>query len=225
MGWIQELDTAMDKRPLLKWLVYPTLIILIIGSIAFAYVFIKAAIDGRGVSVSTGSIAPKTQQIKDTTSPLTSVKQEPLPVYKKVNLPAEKNKISKKQVKEPIKSDSNTGSKYNLQSSTFNSPTVIGDNNTQNNFGDIPRIITKEQFSEFFKACPDKNTRVAVDFIGLSANKEMINVKEQIINILKQSGYTNIGMGSGYHVLKEPTSEIGIRRENDGSFMFMVPPK
>lgn len=225
MGWIQELDIAMDKRPLLKWLVYPTLIILLIGVAAFAFVFIKAASDGRGVTASTGSITPNILKLPDTTESLTALKQEPLPVYKKEEHPIEKNKTSQRQIKEPVKSDSSTGSKYNLQSSTFNAPTQIGDNNTQTNIGDLPRIITASNFNSFFTQVTDKNVRIQVDFIGLSANKEMANVKSQILQILSDNGYKNLEYKSGYRVLSSPVSDVFIQKEKDGTYVFCVPPK
>lgn len=115
--------------------------------------------------------------------------------------------------------------KYDLRGSQFQGPIQLGDNNTQNNIGDLPRIIAPSNFNTFFNQVTDKNVRIGVDFVGLSANKEMINVKEQILKILVDNGYKNIGYSSGYRVLNPPPSDIVIQLEKDGSYIFCIPPK
>lgn len=124
-----------------------------------------------------------------------------------------------------LKKDSSNTSKYNLQSPTFNAPAIIGDNNTQNNFGDLPRIIYPADFNSFFTQVPNKNVRIQVDFIGLSATKEMINVKSQILKILSDNGYNNLEHLSGYRILKEEISKIVIQKESDEKYVFLIPPK
>lgn len=143
-----------------------------------------------------------------------------------------KNDIGKKEgnsnltKKDPtLKKDSSNNSKYNLQSTTFNAPAIIGDNNTQNNFGELPRIIYPADFNSFFTQVPNKNVRIQVDFIGLSATKEMINVKSQIFKILSDNGYNNLERLSGYRLLKEEISKIAIYKESDEKYIFFVPPK
>lgn len=60
-----------------------------------------------------------------------------------------------------------------------------------NNFGVLPRVIKEADLNELFNKYPNKETRLAVGFIG-SPTSEMENVKMQVINILRNKGYTNV---------------------------------
>lgn len=105
----------------------------------------------------------------------------------------------------------------------INNGIIGGQGNKIENFGTHLRKISGTDFFNFWQNFPDKNTRIAVSFIG-SPDGEMINVKDQIIKGLKDYGYKNIGEKSGIAYFDYIPKNIVIEKQKDGSVIFWVPP-
>jgi hypothetical protein len=82
-------------------------------------------------------------------------------------------------------------SKYDLKDSKFYAPAQVGDHNAQtNNYNGIKqRVLTQEKLNEIGSHIPNKSARIK---IFLTVDKECRNYAEQIINVLKGNGCTNI---------------------------------
>ena len=102
--------------------------------------------------------------------------------------------IDRPPAKDAVSPDtSQSNSKFDLRSSTFNGPAQIGDHNTQNNnfVGPQPRVATEALLRNFFVAYPDTTRHIFFACKGVPTN-EMDNFKKEIIGILNAKGYRNI---------------------------------
>ncbi len=103
----------------------------------------------------------------------------------------------------------------------------IGNNNIQNNIGIQQRKIVENDLVDFFNNFPDKN--IYIGFVGASMEGEIINVKDQIIKILKNHGYSNLENTTGIRIFIDsnlPTQTLSILNNSKvkGGISFYIPP-
>lgn len=108
-----------------------------------------------------------------------------------------------------------------IQNNAPNYGTQVGGN--INNYGMIPRLITEGHFLSFFKAFPDRRTRIGFGFYS-PPDAEMLNVQGQMVKILRANGYANfietpITMMGG-----NPPSNIIFEKQPDSTVVFFIPP-
>lgn len=96
-----------------------------------------------------------------------------------------------------------------------------------NNYGIMPRKITEK--SEIINAlnslCPDKNKHIG--FVAPASDGEILNVKEQIVRILKKQGYNDIENTNEIRIMignDFPTDQISLIHNSQGGFSFYIPP-
>lgn len=125
------------------------------------------------------------------------------------------NTVISQKVSDHATGFQNTGTNYGTQ--------VAGNNNTTN-YGIVPRIINSAKFNDFIKMVPDKDNILAVSFLG-QPNGEMLDVKRQIIKILRGMGYTRVSDKSNIY-FSDPNSidDIYIDKNTNGSVEIVVQP-
>ncbi|RTL57306.1 MAG: hypothetical protein EKK37_14760 [Sphingobacteriales bacterium] len=111
-----------------------------------------------------------------------------------------------------------------VSGSTFNGPVQIGDHNIQNNnFGPQPRQISDESLSLFFANHKDKSISIRFNFIN-GPTDEMINLKNQIINVLKKHGYNNIEPQDYANTIMPYPSGVCQLQEVNNGVQFVISP-
>lgn len=90
-------------------------------------------------------------------------------------------------------------------------------------FGLIPWNANENNITAFKTAFPDKQTLVRINF-DADPDTYMQNVKTQIINALKKSGYQNVSEQSQiFHPTRIP-KDIHFELQRDGSVVIWLPP-
>jgi hypothetical protein len=94
-----------------------------------------------------------------------------------------------------------------------------------NNYGIIPRQITRDMLQLFFDRYPNKNERIAIGFFTAAPDAEMLKVKGKIMRILKDEGYINVGESSDVIGIQGSIPpKIVFDPQQDGSVWIRIPP-
>lgn len=100
----------------------------------------------------------------------------------------------------------------------------IGNQNTQNNYGIQPRKISEDFLKDFFEMYPDITMHIG--FVAPNSEGEIINVKNQIIKILKTKGYIDIEKVNGIRIMIDSnlsSEKITLLPNSIGGISFYIP--
>ena len=134
-------------------------------------------------------------------------------------------KSPKIQPKAEIKQQNKNGNNQVNQNPGVNLGNIGGSNNTvNNNFGIQPRLLQEHDIDSFFLQFPNKATRIKFTFYN-SQDAEMQNVRNQVINILKEHGYGNIEDYISHRLGHSlPEGDISLELDKDSSVIFIIYP-